>query len=253
MSGFPFDGSLAGILMLVAILFCAGFVRGYSGFGSSAVIITALAPFASPSAIVPVTVLLEILASILMVRGTRGHLDWSVFRLVVIGALIGSPLGLAAHFYVSETTIKLLIQGFVLAFALALLAGWTLKRPPGPVGTLGVGALSGVANTAASLGGLPVALFFVAGNNSPNMLRATMVSFFFFVNAVSVALLLSAGIMTAESFKTLALWGLPVIIGVYAGGKHFLGASPQTFRRVVLSLLITLAVTGIARTIWDLI
>jgi uncharacterized membrane protein YfcA len=41
---------------------------------------------------------------------------------------------------------------------------------------------------------------------------------------------------------------LPILlVGMWLGTRHFLGATPRSFRRVTLLLLIALAVLGIAR------
>jgi uncharacterized membrane protein YfcA len=245
----PIDIGPVEALLLALVMVASGFVRGYSGFGSAAVMVTALTPFYPPKLIVPVAVLVEVYASLLMVRSIKGQIDWRLLKLIIGGALIGSPLGLLTHFYLSEDTVRLTIQGFVLLFALALLAGWSLKRDPGKAGLFGVGILSGIANTAASLGGLPVALFLVASAKKPQLLRATMVVFFFFVNAITIALMLPSGVMDAGSFKLLALGAIPFALGIYAGSKHFLGASDATFRKMIIGILIALSLVGIARTV----
>ncbi|MGI9483540.1 MAG: sulfite exporter TauE/SafE family protein [Hyphomicrobiales bacterium] len=250
MSALPIEIGLIEGVLLAVVMIAAGFVRGYSGFGSAAVMVTALTPFYPPALIVPVAVLVEVFASTLMVRSVRGEVDWQLLKLIVAGAVIGSPLGLMTHFYLSEETVRLTIQSFVLVIAFALLAGWSLKRAPGAGGLLGIGVLSGIANTAASLGGLPVALFLVASSKKPQLLRATMVAFFFFVNAITIALMVSTGVMDFTSLKLLALGAIPFALGIIAGSKHFLGASDETFRKMVISLLIVLALAGIARTLW---
>ncbi|MGI9374177.1 MAG: sulfite exporter TauE/SafE family protein [Hyphomicrobiales bacterium] len=245
----PIDGGPASLAIFAIVMVAAGFVRGYSGFGSAAVIVTALSPFYPPILIVPLAVLVEVFASLLMVRSVRGQIDWSLLKFIVIGALVGSPIGLMTHFYLSEDAVRLTIQGFVLIIAIALLAGWSLKSEPGKGGLFGVGILSGIANTAASLGGLPVALFLVASAKKPQLLRATMVVFFFFVNAITITLMVSTGVMGFESVKLLAVGALPFALGIYAGSKFFSGAKEATFRKIVIALLIALALIGITRTV----
>jgi uncharacterized membrane protein YfcA len=49
---------------------------------------------------------------------------------------------------------------------------------------------------------------------------------------------------------SLAVLGLPVLAaGMWLGGRHFLGASPEGFRRITLTLLVLLAGVGIARAL----
>ena len=246
----PIESGPVSLAIFAIVMAVAGFVRGYSGFGSAAVIVTALSPFHPPILIVPLAVLVEVFASLLMVRSVRGQIDWSLLKFIVIGALVGSPIGLMTHFYLSEDVVRLTIQGFVLVIAIALLAGWSLKNEPGSPGLFGVGILSGIANTAASLGGLPVALFLVASAKKPQLLRATMVVFFFFINAITITLMVSTGVMDFDSVKLLIAGALPFAAGIYAGSKFFSGAKEETFRKIVIALLIALAVVGIVRTVF---
>ncbi len=232
---------------LAGVLLAGGFVRGYGGFGTSAVVITALSPFISPSKLVPVMIMLEFVASLIQARGAWPNIDWSILKVLVLGVAIGSPLGLMTHFFVSEQVVRMAILIFVLAISIALLRGWTLKRQPGTAGMVAVGTGSGVAATAASLGGLPIVLFMVAGDRQPAVIRATMVAFFLCTNLLALGLVASGGLLTSNSFLFAAL-GIPVMAaGMLLGGRHFLSASAESFRRFVLSLLIFLALAGLAR------
>ena len=72
--------------------------------------------------------------------------------------------------------------------------------------------------------------------------------YFLLVNGISAFMLLVAGLLTWASVVTLVLV-IPVLtVGIWAGSKHFLGASPETFRRLVLVLLIVLAHAGLVHT-----
>ena len=55
--------SLGAIVYCAAAVFIAALVRGYSGFGLSALIVTSLALVIPPAEVVPLAMLLEVLAS----------------------------------------------------------------------------------------------------------------------------------------------------------------------------------------------
>jgi uncharacterized membrane protein YfcA len=245
----PYDLSGWQLTGLAVLLFVSGFVRGYAGFGSSAVIIAALASFVAPSKLVPVTVLLEIFASVLLVLSIWRQIGWDELKPLAGGAMVGSPFGVATHFIIPVEVMKLAIQSLVLAISTGLFAGWRRTRLSSKAETAVVGFGSGIANGAAGIGGLVVATFFISGDSHPARMRATLVFYFFFVNAISATSLAISGLLTWKSAWTLALIAPIFSLGIWAGSKHFLGASPETFRRMVLGLLIVLALAGMARTV----
>ncbi len=245
----PYDLNALEMAGLAVLLFASGFVRGYAGFGSSAVIIAALASFVAPSTLVPITVLLEIYASLLLVVSIWRQIGWDELKPLAGGAMVGSPFGVATHFIIPVEVMKLTIQSLVLAISTALLAGWRRTRLTCKAETAAIGFGSGIANGAAGIGGLVVATFFISGDTNPARMRATLVFYFFFVNAISATSLAVSGLLTWTSVWTLALIAPIFSLGVWAGSKHFLGASPETFRRMVLGLLIVLALAGMARTV----
>lgn len=245
----PIELSALEIAGLTILLFVSGFVRGYAGFGSSAVIVAALASFVSPSKLVPVTVLLEIYASLLLVLSIWRQIGWAELRPLAGGAMIGSPFGVFTHFLFPVDVMKIVIQSFILAISAALLAGWRRTKLSTPAETAAVGFASGIANGAAGIGGLVVATFFISGDSQPARMRATLIFYFFFVNFISASSLAFSGLLTWKTVWILALIAPVFSLGIWAGSKHFLGASPETFRKMVLGLLIVLALAGMARTV----
>ncbi len=248
----PFDPGPAGYAVLALVLFASGFVRGYAGFGSSAVIIAALTTIIDPSRLVPVTIMLEVYASLLMAISIWRQIGWQDLKLMATGAVMGSPLGVLSHFVVPVAMLKIVIQTIVLAVSSALLAGLRRQKPVGNHGKAVIGFISGIINGGAGIGGLVIATFFISGPEQPAHIRATLVFYFLIVNITSAVLLAWGGLLTVASVVTL-IFVIPIFsIGVWAGSKHFLGASPETFRRLVLSLLIVLALAGLVHTIANL-
>ena len=77
--------------------------------------------------------------------------------------------------------------------------------------------------------------------------RAAIIAYFFLLDLTGLAFLGHQGLVSFDIFQ-MAILSLPVLlIGMYLGQRHFLGASPEGFRRVTLILLITLSALGIIR------
>lgn len=202
-----------------------------------------------PAPAVALALTLEVVASVLQAASVWRFVPWKRVGLLFAGAVIGSPIGVQVLAHAPREPLKLGIAVFVLAASLALLAGYRLKRPARPVGTAGVGMASGLANGAVGMGGLPVALFFAAGDDEPARARAAVIAYIFILDAFALSLLAREGLVGVQTI-TMAALSLPVLAaGLWLGARRFLGASPESFRRTTLLLLIGLALLGIARAL----
>ena len=123
----PFElGPLALAWMAVATLIAA-FVRGYSGFGFSAMVIAASSLVTNPLNFVAVVVILETAMSLQAAKGAGPDIDWRRVGWLMAGAAIGLPLGLWVLTGVSEDTARAVISVYVLAMCGVLLLGWRLR------------------------------------------------------------------------------------------------------------------------------
>lgn len=59
-----------------AVVFAAGIVRGFAGFGFSALCVAGLSLFLPPAQVVPPVFMLEVLASVTLLRGALRDVDW---------------------------------------------------------------------------------------------------------------------------------------------------------------------------------
>lgn len=247
MTALPFDLEPAAFAILALGLLVAAFSRGYSGFGFSALLVASGSLVTDPINVVPLAIVLEVCASVLQALGVWKEIDWKRVGLLCLGAFIGNPIGVALLTYLSSGSLRIAIAVFIMSASAVLLYGWHLKRRTGTAGTSLVGLVSGTVNGATALGGLPVALFFVAGRETPAVVRANLVAFFFLTDFYAGALLASQGILNFDTLHA-ALWGLPLLaIGLIAGTRKFIGTTPDAFRRFVLVLLIALATLVLAK------
>ena len=243
----PFDLGLVGFTVLAVGLFVAAFSRGFTGFGFSALLVASGSLVTDPINVVPLAIVLEVTASVLQAIGVWKHVDWKRVGVLCLGALIGNPIGVALLGYLSTDSLRVAIALFIAAASVTLIAGWHLKRQAGQTGNGLVGLVSGTVNGATALGGLPVALFFVAGRQAPHVIRANLVAFFFLTDFYAGALFVHEGILNLDTLHA-ALWALPVlIVGLALGSRQFIGTTPEKFRRVVLVLLIALSALVLAK------
>jgi uncharacterized membrane protein YfcA len=244
----PFDLGPAAALWMAVAIFAAAYVRGYSGFGYSAIVIAASGLVTSPLNFVAVVVLLEFAMSLQAWRGAGPDVDWRRVWLLLAGAAAGLPLGLWALTAVSEDAARLVISAYVLAMCGVLLAGWRLGSEVRGGGNVLAGIVSGLAN-APGMGGLPVAAFFAAQPMAAPVFRATLIAYFPLLDLYSAPLYWYAGLVGWDTLGAV-IWALPLtVLGNWLGGRHFFGSDPQEFRRFAILLLAALSALGLVKAV----
>lgn len=248
---------LPALVASLLIVFGAGVVRGFAGFGFSALCVAGMSLYLPPAQVVPPVFMLEVLASLSLLRGAWQHVDWRWLGWLVAGNALCIPLGVALLAFVAETPLRALIGSLLLVAALLLRSGWQLALPPGSGLRLTTGMISGLVNGVAAIGGIAVAVMLSAAPIAPAALRATMIYLFLFTDLYALAwaaLLpaLHADQLLGAASVTLTLWLAPaMLVGIWIGQRRFAGVSPQRFRRWVLDLLAGIAAVAVLRALLE--
>ena len=250
----PWPVLLAGM----AIAFGAGIVRGYAGFGFSALSVAGLSLLVSPASVVPAIFILEIVASVSMVRSALREVDWSWLGWLALGNAVCTPLGVWLLARVPEAPLRLAIGLALLALTGLQLAGRTLELPASRPVRFAVGTLSGLANGMAAIGGIVVAVLLGPAQITPQALRATMILLLLLTDVYSLAW---AAWMPAAGGAALvgpgtAIWvaclAPAMLAGIAIGQRRYRGVPPQSLRRRVLELLLVVALLATGRALFDL-
>ena len=239
-------------LMLLYAFFAIGvaaYIRGYSGFGFSALTVTSLALILPPSEVVPTAYMLEVAASIHMLPLVWRSIDWKILRWLVFGAVTGTPFGIIFLEEVPQETMRLVISGIVLTASLLLWKNIRMRSSANWYSILAVGFFSGVINGAAAIGGLPVVLFFLSISLGSALSRASMVAYLFIIDLYAVFLPGSQQLISTELLGRTVIFLIPLLIGIYIGHRSFVKTTPESFRKFALSLLIVLSLAVIVRAV----
>ena len=244
----PFDLSPFAAAYMAAAFLVAAFVRGYSGFGFSALVVAASALVTNPLYFVAVVMFCEFLMTFQQWAGVWRDVSWRRVITLMIGAGVGVPLGLWALTGISVDTARAIIAAYVLVMCLIMMAGWRMRTEAGNATHIGTGILSGLAN-AAGIGGLPVAAFFAAQPIPAAVFRATLIAYFAALDIWTIPLMWGHGLITRDTLIVAAV-SLPMVgLGTWLGGRHFLRTDPQDFRRFAILLLMALAVLGLLKSV----
>lgn len=231
----------------VICVFLAAIVRGYSGFGFSLLTVTALSLALPTAEIVPSLFMLEIAASIHLLPGIWKDIHWRSIGPLLIGCLVGTPLGVWFLANAPAAPMQIALGIFVLVSTALLWRGFSLKSMPSLPASVATGFASGLFNGAFSTGGPPVILFYFASPAGHIAGRASLVAYFLGTDMIALPLLAREGLINWEVAIRAAVF-LPVLIaGVWVGARSFRGADPDVFRRWVLLLLGCLAAITCAK------
>jgi len=241
------DFSLWEVLAAVVVLFGASVVRGYSGFGFSAVLVAGLAFFVDPIDAVPLAIGLEVLASIVQGSSVWNDIDWPRLWVLLAAAVVGNPIGVELLTSVDADVLRGSTFIILAVLTVGLLANRTTAMTATPLIVFGVGVLAGVVNGATAMSGLVLVLAMTALSVAPAEMRGTLVAYFFASDLVVMVLLWWRGELSDVYAWRLAL-AIPVMAaGVMVGSRMFRGASVESFRRSTLYLLLAISVVGLAR------
>jgi len=235
------------LIILAFVVFAAGYVRGFSGFGFSAIVVASMAIIMEPLVIIVMVMLFEICASAFQINHAWQRLDQPQVGRLLAGAVIGMPIGVALLVSLDIDMVRIAISALVLGLALILLSGWSLKKRPGSPGQFLVGIGSGFANSAA-IGGLPVGLFLTAQNAEPARFRANMIGYLFALDIVGIGIMAYFGKFSLDIIITAAALFPAMFLGVHLGSRQFFSTPPKSFRKLVIVLLIGLSLAGLAKS-----
>jgi uncharacterized membrane protein YfcA len=231
-------------------VFAASLVRGFAGFGLSALIMASLVTIIPPVALIPVCYVLEGAASVIMLRGGWKDADMSVVWGLVIGSVIGLPIGLLATTSIDVDLSKLLALLVILALTLAQFMRFRPRFLATRKGLYASGLTAGVASGLASVGGMVVALFVLARDADAKTMRASLVMYLFIGLFTSLGYLLAYGLMTEQALYRGLVFAPLVLLGVFCGTLFFRPSLVHLYKRVCLLLLMLLCLIGLARRLF---
>ena len=244
-----FNLSLSEFSLILFTVFIASIIRGFNGFGFSATCISGFSFILPAIEIVPIILILEVFISIFMFPYIWNKIDWNFVFKLLIGIVIGSPIGLYLLKYLSPQTTHLYVCVIIIFFSILLMKGYSNQRINNNRSKIFTGIVSGTLNGLTTLGGMPVALFLLVTSIQPAVIRGSLAALFFLTDVYAFILSFFGGIVDMITiYRTLPLI-IILPIGVYVGDKFFVKSREALYRKVVFYFLILISIFGILRTI----
>ena len=235
------------LLTLILICFFAGLIRGFSGFGLSAFVMSLALTIIPPIELIPVCWWMEFVASVFMIRNGWKDSDKKISIILWLGAVFGLPIGIALTTILDFQTSKIVALVLILILALILLRNFKIQFLSTSVGTISSGVFAGVATGLASIGGMIVAIYVLASQSSARRVRASIVLYIFLNSVTTFIFLILFDVMDHKAFVRGVLLAVPSSIGVVLGAILFMQKLEKYYRPFSLGLLISFSLVGLIR------
>ncbi|MFA0087182.1 TSUP family transporter [Vibrio sp. 10N.261.51.F12] len=172
-------------LVIILTLVIAGLVRGYTGFGFSALVILVLSMFYSVADMVPAVLMVDLIVSLPLVVDSWNKTNFSALTPVLVTTGIGIPVGFWLLFNLPDSVLRILVPTTVLLLAIMSKSrGRLIKKLSGSA--LLCGFMSGWTTSAVSAGGAPVVIYMRNSALSVEHQRNSLISYFFLTTCFAV-------------------------------------------------------------------
>ena len=244
-AGIALDARFA-IMMLV--VFLAGIVRGFTGFGSALLAVPALAFIYGPVQAVVIEVLIEVPVCLGLLPTAIKHAERRTILPMIAMFMVFVPVGAVLLIVIDPDLVKILISLFVL-FAIVLI--WQQKRVTqvmSPKANYLVGALSGTTQGLTGMAGPLFVTALIARGDGSVRTRANISALACGIIFFSVISFVVLDLITAELALYAALATPGILLGVWVGSMLFRTYGGLRLREIILCFLAITAIFTLVDT-----
>ena len=241
----PSDVGLYAAIAICVIAFVSGTARGFSGFGSALIFMPLASSMAAPQLVAALLLIIDFVAAAPLVPNAWKRADRRATGIMVLGALVGVPIGTYFLSRLDPVTTRWIISGFVFALLLLLLSGWRYRGKDHAAISVGIGGLSGFCSGLAQTGGPPIVGYWLGRPIVSSVARANILLFFGASDFFSVVSYALTGLITLNAIKFSLVVGPVYAIGVLIGASLFGRASETLFRAICYALIAAAVLIGL--------
>jgi uncharacterized membrane protein YfcA len=230
------------LVILFAIVFVAGIIRGFLGFGSALLTVPTLSMLYGPTQAVVIGVLIEIPTSLSLLHVAIRESERRTVRSMLLTFVMFVPVGALLLKVVDPQLMKFVISFLVLAMVGIIALQDRMVLFISRFGTLFAGAVSGVAQGMTGMAGPIFVAALLARGESAVLTRANIVALAGGLIAISVISFWVVGLITIETIIYTILATPSILLGVWAGSVLFRRLSHWNLRGIILAFLAVTAV-----------
>lgn len=226
------------------IILAAYFIRGISGFGSGLIAVPLLAHFLPLTFVVPLILVTDFSASVVLGAHTRKHARWDEVRPLLPFSVLGVVAGTTLLIHLPKTLLLTTLGLFVLLFGAHNVLNLHGTRTVSRLWAAPAGLVGGTVSALFGTGGPPYVIYLNHRLRDKGELRATFSLLFLIEGGVRLTIFILAGLLLETSLLFAILAALPLVaVGLWLGNHVHLGIAPQAMQRLVGVLLVVAGVS----------
>jgi uncharacterized protein len=238
--------NLSALAVLTVAALVGGLVRGFTGFGFAMVFVPIATIAVGPKAAAALIWFMDIPFAWPLAAASFRRVAWRELLPLLAGAIVAAPLGVWILVNADPLTARWIVAIAILCGVTALATGWRYRGSPGTPLSLGVGGLAGTASGLAQLGGMPIAIFWLAAQkNDARQTRDNLNGFFAVLPIFTGVIYWWTGVLNWASVMQALPLLVPYGLGLLAGALLFPIASEQTFRRLAYAVIFMAALLAV--------
>ncbi|MCF8012351.1 MAG: sulfite exporter TauE/SafE family protein [Clostridiales bacterium] len=232
------------------IIGAASTVQAATGFGLALVSIPLLILIFNPKMAVGICIMVSFFSTLTLFFKNRHSTCWPVVKNILAGALPGMPLGLMAFSLFNVEVLKSFICFFIIILSMLMVfeVKLNIKKENTKMQIL-AGSLSGSMSSSIGISGPPVVILFSNLDLPKESFRASLVSYFIFIDTITyIGLLLNNSL--PQYTNVFGFTFVPfVFLGTFLGNKFFTRIPAYKFKKLVLAMLIIISIHSIITTL----
>lgn len=229
---------------MAAILLAAYLIRGITGFGSGLVAVPLLALFLPLQFVVPLILLLDFTASIVIGGLHFKRVQWGELGVLIPVGIVGVIAGTSLLVKLPPEPMLIALAVFVFIFAVRSILNLHGEKPASRGWAVPAALTGGTVGALFGTGGPPYVIYLSHRIRDKSDLRATFSALFFFEGMTRIISFLVAGLLMTAQVWLAYIVALPLVLGaLYLGGHMHVSLSQAQMTRLVGVLLLVSSIS----------
>ncbi|UOM36159.1 sulfite exporter TauE/SafE family protein [Acuticoccus sp. I52.16.1] len=241
------------LLVLCGAVLLAAFLRGLTGFGFALAAVPLLSLVIAPAQAVTMAMLLQLMVGLRDVVALHTILDRPSLARLSLGAVVGTPFGVALLVVLEPAVMRLAIAALVIVGLVFLLRAPKVASADRLALAIPTGLVAGLFAGLAAMPGPPAVAYYLGTDRPAHVTRASLMVFFFVTSLIAVPLLAVNGEVDF-AIAGASLIAFPVfLLGTALGTRLFARTSETGYRKLAIGVLGVMALAAGARGLAGLI
>ena len=223
---------------ILGIILGAYFIRGITGFGSGLLSVPLLALIIPLQTVVPLILVLDLSASLLMTRKARADVEWQEIIPLLPTSLIGIVIGVSLLVSLPREPLLTGLALFVILFGLRYLLNIHGDRLVSKIWSIPTGLIGGLIGALFGTGGPPYVVYLAHRISEKSQLRATFSGLFMLDGSIRVITFIIMGLLGISLLPLIILSAPVMMLALYLGSRIHVGISNRQMLMLVGTLLL---------------